>query len=209
MIVLSHRGWWRDPAEKNSWAAFNRALDAGFGLEVDVRDQAGDLVIAHDPPVGGDLIPFSDLVDLYRSAGQPGALAVNIKADGLRPLLPKSLTSDPLKRCFFFDMSTPEAVGYLAHDFAVFTRHSELEPHPAYYDRAAGVWMDGFDSDWVAREDVEAHLGREKAVALVSPELHGRDHGPAWKRWAGLCHENLMVCTDYPDQAAIHWSGAA
>ena len=41
--VRAHRGWWLTPAEKNSKAAFERALAAGYGIETDVRDCDGEL----------------------------------------------------------------------------------------------------------------------------------------------------------------------
>ena len=50
MIVLSHRGYWKTPAEKNTAAAFRRSFDLGFGTETDVRDRGGELVIATTRP---------------------------------------------------------------------------------------------------------------------------------------------------------------
>ena len=200
MIVLAHRGWWREPAEKNSWAAFERAFDAGFGVETDVRDHDGQLVVAHDPPRGSDLIPFGDLLELYVSAGQPGALAINVKADGLQAPLKALMARAGIDRGFVFDMSVPDSLGYLAEGFEVFTRHSEFEPQPAFYAEASGVWIDCFRGDWITADVARAHLAAGKKVALVSPELHRRPHANAWRQWETLGSE-VMICTDFPDAA--------
>ena len=50
MELLAHRGLWQEPAEKNSRIAFERAFQAGFGVETDLRDHGGTVVISHDPP---------------------------------------------------------------------------------------------------------------------------------------------------------------
>jgi glycerophosphoryl diester phosphodiesterase len=202
MIFLAHRGHWLHPDDRNSAAALARAVSAGYGLETDIRDHDGALVVAHDPPTGAGLMTLDDLLDLYVSAGAPGALALNIKADGLhRPLL-EALERWNLTNAFVFDMSTPDTLGYLRRGARVFTRQSEYEPQPAFYAQAAGVWLDCFERDWITAEVVEGHLAADKQVALVSPELHGRAHQDAWERWRGLAGRGgLMLCTDFPDEA--------
>lgn len=48
MIVLSHRGYWKNSLEKNKFVAFERSFSMGFGTETDIRDFNGELVISHD-----------------------------------------------------------------------------------------------------------------------------------------------------------------
>ena len=48
MDILAHRGVWRISEERNSMSSIRAALDAGFGIETDVRDYKGNLVISHD-----------------------------------------------------------------------------------------------------------------------------------------------------------------
>ena len=50
MIIISHRGYWIQPAEKNTEEAFSRSFERGMGTETDVRDHRGELVISHDMP---------------------------------------------------------------------------------------------------------------------------------------------------------------
>lgn len=202
MIVLAHRGWWREPGERNTLAAFEAAFQAGFGIETDVRDCDGTLVIAHDPPTGRERLGFEAVLDLYARSGRPGALAVNIKADGLQPMVEAALAAADIDNAFVFDMSVPDALRWLRTGLATFTRQSEYEPHPSFYDAAAGVWMDGFESDWITAEQIAAHVANGKRAALVSPELHGRPHRAVWSAWAPARDlPGVMICTDFPDEA--------
>lgn len=197
------------PTDKNSWGAFERAFEAGYGIETDVRDHDGTLVIAHDMPRGAQHIRFDELLDRYKSFGAPGQLAINIKADGLHAPLFGALETAGIHNAFVFDMAVPDAIGYLAGSTETFTRHSELEPTPPFYDRADGVWMDIFDSDWIVEKDVLAHVGVGKKVALVSPELHGRPHAAAWSAWRGLAERSdVLLCTDYPRNADDYFNRA-
>lgn len=203
MIILSHRGYWKTPAEKNTTAAFARSFHLGFGTETDLRDLGGDLVVAHDPPAPGTL-PAATLFGVYQGIGGSLPLALNIKADGLQKLLPPLLAAYQVSHWFVFDMSVPDALGWLRVGAPTFTRHSDVEPHPPYYPQAAGVWLDGFQADWWDAAVVRRHLDAGKQVCVVSPELHGRDPRPAWDRLAaaGLgADPRAMLCTDRPEDA--------
>src|SRR5207237_5739459 len=101
----------------------------------------------------------------------------------------------------------PDTLGYVRSGVPVFTRHSELEPEPALYERSAGVWLDAFVRDWFDAEVVRDHLDAGKRVAIVSFELHGRPHERLWRLLAtsGLGDEpGVSLCTDLP-AAALAW----
>ena len=175
MIVLSHRGYWKTPDEKNGAAAFRRSFDLGFGTETDVRDCLGQPVISHDMPRGGELA-FDAFLDLLGDRDLP--LAINVKADGLADAVKETFAKRPhLTRWFVFDMSVPDTVQQLARGNPVFARLSEYEPDvpPLLAERAAGIWLDGFHGDWWTPELIEAWTARGKAVCAVSPDLHRRD----------------------------------
>jgi glycerophosphoryl diester phosphodiesterase len=203
MEILAHRGVWADLAERNTLPAFERAFARGWGAEIDVRDLDGELVVSHDAPVRGALA-LAAVVDAYRAAGSGGRLAINVKADGLQPALTEALAAIPPSSWFTFDMSVPDAVVSLRHGLPIYTRHSDVEPEPVLYDAAEGVWLDDFGGGWLTEERVAAHLAAGKRVAVVSPELHGRDHAQAWgdwRTWSVWSHPNLALCTDVPDEA--------
>lgn len=210
MIILSHRGYWRDPAEKNQPGAFRRSFDLGFGTETDIRDCLGRLVISHDMP-GDDAMLLDDMLGLL--AGRDLPLALNIKADGLGRALQARLRGSGLSRWFSFDMSVPETVAQIGMGMPVFTRCSEHETKPVLYEKARGVWLDGFSSDWYSADLISGFLRDGKRVAVVSPELHTRAHLPLWERLrsSGITdNSELMLCTDLPEAATAYFhSGAA
>lgn len=199
MNIISHRGFWREPSEKNTIAAFRRTVADGYGTETDVRDLAGRLVVSHDPPTGGEIL-WSDLLDIFAGSGL--LLAVNIKADGLSAMVATAFEGRGIP-WFAFDMSVPEMIRFRRAGLRYYTRHSDVEPSPNLYDNAAGVWLDAFDDGaWFGESDIRAHLDAGKEVCVVSPELHGRDHAAVWALLKhGGAHPALTLCTDIPDQA--------
>jgi len=203
--IISHRGYWKTPAEKNGRAAFARTLELGFGTETDVRDLGGELVVSHDPPQGGE-IAWRELLDLFEGHGLP--LAVNIKADGLAPML-KAAFAGRSTPWFAFDMSGPETVRYAREGLPFYTRHSDVEPQPILYAEARGVWLDSFtDDQWIRPDLILRHLDAGKAVCVVSSELHGREPAPLWERLAGLkAAGGVMLCTDRPEDAKAALDG--
>jgi hypothetical protein len=217
MQILAHRGFWKAPEEKNSRAALERAFIEGFGVETDIRDRNGQLVISHDPP-SGRCITFQDLLSLYRRHDLPGTLALNVKADGLQSLAAAELAQAGLRSdaYFFFDMSIPDALGYARQNLPIYTRESEIEPTPHLLDMAQGVVLDCFHSDWIRPAKILQHLQAGRSVMLISPELHGRDPAQAWAVWRELTETRveqaagtgLMLCTDRPLEARESFGGA-
>jgi glycerophosphoryl diester phosphodiesterase len=202
-MSLAHRGLWAEADQRNSLAAFREAFAHGFGAEIDVRDLDGELVVSHDPPRAGAL-RFADAVAAYVEQGTPGCLAVNVKADGLDEALAAALAGVPAERWFAFDMSVPDTLRYAREGLPFFTRHSEVEPGPALYAEAAGVWLDDFAGGFISRERIAAHLAAGKRVAIVSPELHRRDHLSAWGQWRDWDvwgSPDVLLCTDHPTPA--------
>lgn len=203
--IVCHRGSWRSADEQNAVSAFERAFDAGFGVETDLRDCGGAVVIAHDPPVATS--PFLSLEDfLSLRAARDGnlPLALNIKADGLHRPVRAALERSGVDNAFVFDMSVPDTLGYLALGVPVYVRHSDVEPVPTLYDRAAGVWLDQFYTDWIDGDVIARHLEVGKTVCLVSPELHKRDHRRQWERLSAspvIQSPDFLLCTDFPEQA--------
>jgi hypothetical protein len=208
MIILAHRGLWHQPHERNHPDSLRTALTCGFGLETDIRDTNGKLVISHDPPL--DLgFQLSELFSHYTALDSDAPLALNIKADGLGSILKRLLDDYDIRCHFCFDMSVPESVIYRKLGIRYFTRESEYELQLSLYEDAAGVWMDMFQSDWITPENILRHLKVNKEVALVSPELHGRPHVDFWNRLRDSeigDSRGLMLCTDYPESAQIFFN---
>lgn len=203
--VLSHRGLWKSESEKNTEIAFRRSFDEGFGTETDVRDYRGELVISHDI-ANDECMSFSEFLILYASYGRNYPLALNIKSDGLQMKLSDELNKYRILNYFVFDMSVPDGLGYIRSGLRTFTRQSEYEATPAFYEAAQGVWLDEFFTHWIGDSIIQAHLKSKKDVCIVSPDLHKR---PVKKEWAHYkeiscdldTNANLMICTDMPEEA--------
>jgi len=209
MIIVSHRGYWKDAAEKNQPVAFHRSFDLGFGTETDVRDLRGELMIAHDMPNGSE-ISLEAMLDIL--AGRDLPMAMNIKADGLAKQLQAQMNARGLSRWFTFDMSVPEMVVQHRLGMPMFTRASEYEKPPALYEQSIGVWLDAFVSEWYSTADIDAFLQDGKQVAIVSPELHKRDHLALWQRLRDSKtqhHPALILCTDLPEDAVAFFGAVA
>ena len=94
MKILSHRGYWQKPEEKNKAIAFERSFTLGYGTETDIRDCRGELVISHDMPNGNE-ITLDAMLSLAAKESKQLTLALNIKADGLAHALEKKLAAYP------------------------------------------------------------------------------------------------------------------
>ena len=206
--ILSHRGAWLIPSEKNSRQAFQRSFELGFGLETDVRDQNGVLVISHDPPLG-ECLHLVDFLDIYSSYNVHLPLALNVKSDGIQAASKDLLERYAIKNYFFFDMSVPDTLGYIQHGLTWFSRQSEIEPQPVLYEQTAGVWLDCFYGEWVDENTVIGHVSQNKQICFVSPELHNRPHLSFWRDLKDMHlpdDANVFICTDLPEEAKKFFS---
>jgi len=202
MQILKHKG--------NTLAAFKRSIAAGFGVELDIRDLGNDLVVSHDVP-GKQHAALASFLKAYAALGSRLPLALNIKSCGLQNKLSALLQKYKVRNYFVFDMAVPDGVEYFKHGLKVFTRQSEYEFVPAYYNKADGVWLDEFNKHWIGLSGIQQHLKNRKKICIVSPELHKRDFR---KEWADLKRiekrigpDRIMLCTDHPQQAALYFNG--
>jgi hypothetical protein len=203
---LAHRGLWFELQERNTPAALFRGLDRGYGLETDVRDLNGELVISHDLPDTASAIPVAQLLRYYREGGFTSTLGLNIKSDGLQDKLFDQLKAHKLKNYFVFDMSIPDTLGYLKRNLTTFIRRSELEHHPELALRSHGIWLDELLAPWIDSRIIVAQAALTNAICIVSGEVHGRGYADQWAHIAravdaGCPPEKLMLCTDIPQAA--------
>jgi len=102
-------------------------------------------------------------------------------------------------------MSVPDALGYLNPGMKVFTRESEIETVPSFYEQAGGVWMDEFTTSWITPQRIQYHMDNGKKVCIVSPELHQMDHLARWKDYKTVSRNldtgEFILCTDFPEEA--------
>lgn len=213
--IIAHRGWWLEPTEKNTVTAFIKALEAGFGIETDIRDLNGTLVIAHDmPTLEQQPLTVAQFFELYNQYATqhaiPPMLALNIKCDGLAKPLAQLLKHYNIHRYFVFDMSIPDTLQYIREGFTTFTRWSDIEPEPLLVNDCAGIWIDAFYSDWLTFPlKLPEPIQTNKTFCFVSSELHRRNqYQQTWLQWKTALNnhptistEHLFLCTDFPMEA--------
>ena len=208
MKILSHRGYWLRADERNTVNAFQRSFNMQFGTETDIRDLNGKLVISHDMSQDG-AITAEEFFKLYSAIEPTLVLALNIKADGLQTPLKESLIKNKIENYFVFDMSIPDTLGYIKNNIRFFSRQSEYETEPAFYNECAGIWLDAFNGTWYNSELISRHINNKKQVAIVSPDLHKRDHLIFWGQLKEdrIHHEtDVFLCTDFPEEALKYFN---
>ncbi|MBZ7982776.1 hypothetical protein AVBRAN12640_09530 [Campylobacter sp. RM12640] len=216
MKIIAHRGIWKVESEKNSLNAILSAFKNNFGVETDIRDLAKlnittqndyfDLVISHDVPQINSIL----LESILENTNQ--ILALNIKSDGLANSLKNLLEKYQIDNYFVFDMSVPDALSYINLGLNVFTRQSEYEKIPSFYDKAKGVWLDEFHTHFINHDLIKNHLGNGKSVCIVSSELHTHKEPEFWEEYKKIDlalnkPNNLFLCTDYPQRAQEFFNG--
>lgn len=207
--ILAHRGF---PNRDNSIDGLVSALSRGWGIETDVRDHLGEIVISHDPIVKAtQVMHLEELLYVYHLNAWEGTLALNIKSDGLAPKLAQIISQYEIKNYFFFDMSVPDHMTYL-EKLTNFVRISEFEANNELAKLSSGCWLDELKTPWVGEQELKEILATNKRVGIVSRELHGWNHEPQWRIIKKLMEENrwlcpIMLCTDFPDQAEEYFYG--
>lgn len=204
MKIIAHRGYWIEPTEKNTESAFIRAWENGFGIETDFRDYDNKLIVSHDPGNASSLSAnkFFELNQKYNLKNS--MLAINAKSDGLQSLIDSITYYFRLKNYFVFDMSIPDALGYVKKEMPIYTRASEFEMQPALLTKSEGIWLDAFETIWYDAKIIHNLLLKNKKIAIVSAELHGRDHLEQWTLLkSNRFHLNPLIslCTDFPMKA--------
>ncbi|MBI4342997.1 MAG: hypothetical protein HY599_06490 [Candidatus Omnitrophica bacterium] len=208
MIILAHRGNLDGIAgarRENSPEAVRDALEAGFGVEIDVRAQGTRLYVSHDRRRWVRTRAFERYEPLLRRAdGQ--SIGLDIKDPGAVAPLERRLRSLKLRRAFLFDFELAGARPTSVRRHAV--RVSDL-PAEDYRRRDlarwAYIWLDEMRREWVTAALVRDLRRRSRARILwVSPELHGRPHTRRWRaarRWP-----IDGICTDYPLEFQRWWT---
>ncbi len=201
MQILSHRGYWLIPEEKNQEIAFRRSFDMNYGTETDLRDSGSKIVISHDKP-RGDEMTFEELLQIMDSRNL--MLALNIKADGLIDDILSILKIYNHTNYFTFDMSIPDMIFQIKKNANVFAPLSDIVFTPILLEQSTGIWLDCFKSIWYTNELIEDFIDCGKEVCIVSNDLHNREHLEHWqllKQNKFINSDKLLICTDKLEEA--------
>ncbi len=210
--ILSHRGYWEKSNEKNTLKSFSKAFKEGFGIETDLRDCDGEIVVSHDPPIKkeDEIFSFKELLDLYKESKSSGFLALNIKSDGIYEEVKYFLNIYEINNYFTFDMSVPDLMKYLEFNIKTFCRYSEFE-NPLYLkDKVNGLWLDSFSQSNFDDLKLNEFIKTWDSIAIVSPELHGLDNKRIWSQLKKFKDRGrnikLFLCTDKPAEARSYFN---
>jgi glycerophosphoryl diester phosphodiesterase len=203
MKIISHRGLWSSKPYQNTIQAFQQSFNNGFGIETDIRDFNGELVISHDV-ADEKSTSLEKFFELYNSINNSLTLALNIKSDGLQNKLEHLISKYAIENYFVFDMSIPDHKQYINKKLLTYLRLSDYESDLSLYDYSFGIWLDAFDKIWYDKDLISKHTSLNKQVCIVSEELHRRDHNHHWnfllKEKIHLL-DNVILCTDFPELA--------
>ena len=212
ITILAQGGWSVMPGEKDLASAYYRALEAGMGIVVPVRDHDGQLVISHGPASDGSLSFDEFLAERPIWPGNVPVMAIQVCSDGLSPLLHRSLSEADGMAPYLFGISVTDLPPYLDGQIPIYVRQSEHEPQPPFYEFAEGIWLDSFERDWFDERLIIQHLRAGKLVTVVSPEINGREQEPMWDMIARLQVKlgdlvtSLQLCTDNPQAARDYFT---
>jgi hypothetical protein len=144
-----------------------------YGVEVDIRSHGEQLVIHHDPFVGGP--SFDQWIASYRH----GTLILNVKEEGLESRLSALMDAHGIEDYFFLDQSFPFLVkSARAGERRCAVRVSEFESIETALTLAGKVdwiWVDCFTRFPLSAADGVRLKDAGFKLCLVSPELQGRE----------------------------------
>ena len=203
-MIICHRGFWNNISDQNTESSFYKAFKKKFGIETDIRDCNGKVVISHDMPTGKE-IELTNLLKLHIFNNTKVNLLLNIKSDGLHSKLLEIMNEFPRIEFYCFDMSVPDMKIYADLKIPFLTRLSDYEKDLCFISEAKGIWLDAFNNDWYSKRTINKFLKMDKLVYIVSSECHNRPYKKCWQRLKKMdlpwSSKKIFLCTDFPEEA--------
>lgn len=217
-MVLAHRANLTGPRSvvENSLSACARALELGFGLETDLRRDAGGVFyISHDAHPRTPENSLEAYTELFRK--YPGAeLGINVKELGYEESLIDLMKSGRLgARSFYFDFELlePGTPGAAQKKIKALPGGADVRVASRLSDRnetlaqclsipANVVWGDEFDKLWLTEKEAGEVKAAGRTLYMISPEIHGFDLAAMRRRWQDFKAWGVDgICTDFPLEA--------
>lgn len=174
-----------------------KKLPIEYGVELDLRDYGADLILQHDPFVGGEL--FEDYLKEYKH----GTIILNIKSERIEHRVLELLVKYNIKDYFFLDSSFPMI--YLLSKQGEskcairFSEFEGLDTIISMANKVDWVWVDCFSKLPIDYQIYKRLKDAGFKLCLVSPELQGRiEDLTAYKDQ--LAQNNIIfeaICTKY------------
>lgn len=222
--ILAHRANLTGPdrARENSTAACAAALAEGFGLEIDLRrDAGGAFYIAHDPQPHTAANDFQQYAALFRQWPRL-VIATNVKELGYEQALIDLHASGHLGRAayyFDFELLEPATPGAAQRKIRSLPGGAATPLASRLSDRGESleqclsipgdvVWADEFDGPFLQRAHVDAIHAAGRSFHAVSPELHGLGEAERLQRWRAFREWGIDgLCTDFALEARKFFGG--
>ncbi len=143
------------------------------GIEFDVRDSDGKIIVTHDPFTTGQL--FEDFL-FYCDPSK--FYIVNIKSEGIEYRILELLKEHSIQNFFFLDCSIPMMVKLgkqYTNKLAVrFSEYESIETVKKMASLVEWVWVDTFTKIPLTQEQQEELHQLGLKLCFVSPELQGQ-----------------------------------
>lgn len=143
------------------------------GIEFDIRDTGGEIIVQHDPFLGGQLF-----TDFLKFCPPNKFYIVNVKSEGIERRAITNLEAHGITQFFLLDCSIPMMVRLgkmgerrLAVRLSEYESMSTVEAMSPF---VTWVWVDVFTQLPITREAEESIRHRGLKLCLVSPELQGQ-----------------------------------
>ena len=168
-------------------------IDNNFGVEIDIRDYNGELVLSHDLPTNSSI----RLEDFLKKINNQQFIAINIKSVEIEKNLERIISNMNIKNYFTFDWPIPSLIKAQNNQIICAFRLSEYEKE--VFPNCSWVWIDAFKEIWYNQKELEDLKNRGFNIALVSPELHGRESD--FKEFEMIVNTGIAdaICTNNPE----------
>lgn len=144
-----------------------------YGVELDLRDFKGKLVLHHDPFKDGE--DFEEYLKYY----EHGTMIINIKSEGIEYKALELIQKYNIKDYFFLDSSFPMIYTLSnSNERNIALRFSEFEGIDTILNmrgRVDWIWVDCFSKLPITKENYNLLKQYGFKFCLVSPDLQGQD----------------------------------
>jgi glycerophosphoryl diester phosphodiesterase len=205
MQIICHRGLWEKKSEQNGNQACLQAALQYDGMEIDLKNLNGKIVLSHDPIVQDH--SYTSLESVLKKSPDT-FYALNIKEDGLSSELNRLINKYKIKSYMCFDLSGPEIVKYKEQNLVTFDRFGDQDLLPSHR-KIQGVVLDVFKSRNFSKIIKQLKVSPSIPLFIISPELHGQDPINSWKiiRSFEMTHKNpIYLCTDLFLEASAYFN---
>jgi len=167
-----------------------------FGIEIDIRDQGGNLVVVHDPFKKGAKL------DQFLRSYKHKILIANIKSERIEEKVIELFRKHKVKNYFFLDSSFPKIIDLIKKKFnkiAIRVSHYEgMYSAKKLKGKAKWIWYDTFNGLPSNLKELTYLKKKLKyKICIVCPELHKIKLNKKSKKFILLKKSGLIdaVCT--------------